>query len=214
MSTIWGLPTISTLMDFEPPPLLPPPPPAPAHPDNVSPATAGTAIAIAILFLALIFTSYLRWIRPDCAWCGALVFRWCGALCAVLGPDHLRSEHREPARLAGRQAAVGHQRLEVRDVGEPAEAGDPELRVQPYEDAASGAHHDLALDRRDGRVGGGQSVLPRDAVRAQEGQVDDEVAEHPERPVVDGRERPAAEPASQQQDGDVLGVGEGACGEQ
>src|SRR4051794_24862557 len=86
MSTIWGLPTISTLMDFEPPPLLPPPPPAPAHPDKVSPATAGTAIAIAILFLALIFTSYLRWIRPDCAG----VVRWCGALglcahCALCG---------------------------------------------------------------------------------------------------------------------------------
>src|SRR3954447_16388890 len=149
MSTIWGLPTISTLMDFEPPPLLPPPPPAPAHPDKVSPATAGTAIAIAILFLALIFTSYLRWIRPDCAgvvrWCGALGCGALTALCAVLGPDHLRSENCEPARLAGRQAGVGHQRLEVRDVGEPAEAGHRELRVQPDEHAAPGPLHDLAL---------------------------------------------------------------------
>src|SRR3954451_1198391 len=96
MSTIWRLPTISTLMDFEPPPLLPPPPPAPAHPDKVSPATAGTAIAIAILFLALIFTSYLRLDTPRLCWCGALVWCagvWCahGALCGARpGPPAVR----------------------------------------------------------------------------------------------------------------------------
>jgi hypothetical protein len=56
MSTIWGLPTISTLMDLAellPPP---PPPPAPAQPDNVTAATAGSAIAMAIRFLDLILT--------------------------------------------------------------------------------------------------------------------------------------------------------------
>jgi hypothetical protein len=58
MSTICGLPTISTLMDFElsPPPLPPLPPPEPAQPDNVSPATTGRASAKAILFLDLILT--------------------------------------------------------------------------------------------------------------------------------------------------------------
>src|SRR3954447_5705253 len=59
MSTICGLPTISTLMDFAPPLLLPPPPPppAPAQPDNASPAAVGIASTIAIRFVDLIFTA-------------------------------------------------------------------------------------------------------------------------------------------------------------
>ena len=56
MSTICGLPTIRTLMDLESLPPPPPPPPAPAHPDNVSPATAGRATAMASRFLDLMFT--------------------------------------------------------------------------------------------------------------------------------------------------------------
>src|SRR6478735_9538550 len=61
MSTICGLPTISTLMDLESLPPPPPPPPAPAQPDNVSPATAGRASAMAIRFLDLILTLPSGW---------------------------------------------------------------------------------------------------------------------------------------------------------
>src|SRR5215217_366355 len=131
MSTICGLPTIRTVSDSEsPPPPPPPPPPAPAQPDNASPATAGRASAVVIRLLDLILTVTSGWdaVRP--CW----LFRM-GVL-RTSGPDHLRSEHREPAGLTGAEPGVGHQHLEVRDVGETAEARGAELRVQADEHPA------------------------------------------------------------------------------
>src|SRR5512146_1818659 len=146
MSTIWGFPTIRTVIDLDPPP-PPPPPPAPAQPDNASPATAGSASAIAILLVDLVTTVTYGWEPGLEARSRCVLGR--AAVVLLLGPDHLRSKDGEPASLAGAQSRVGDQDLEVRDLGEAAEARHAELGVQPHEDAAPGALDHRALDRGD-----------------------------------------------------------------
>src|SRR3954447_17879660 len=214
MSTICGLPTMRTVSDFASLPPPPPPPPAPAQPDKASPATAGRASAIAIRLLDLILT-----VTSGCDAEAPLAVCPCGfkgwrVFSVGSGPDHLGSEHGEAASVTGAEPGVGYQHLEVRDVRESAEAGRAELRVQAHEDPAPGPREDLALDRRNRGIGGGEAVIARDAVRAKEREVDHQVLQHPDRPMIDGGQGTAAHSTAEQQNRDVGGVGQRAGSEQ
>src|SRR5215213_7847046 len=100
MSTICGLPTISTVSDFaSPPPPPPPPPPAPAQPDKTSPATAGRASAIAIRLLDLNLTVTSGCDAEAPLLVVPLGLEWGGECPRSSGPDDLGSEHGEAASV-------------------------------------------------------------------------------------------------------------------
>ncbi|EGJ78281.1 putative DeoR family transcriptional regulator [Streptomyces sp. Tu6071] len=110
--------------------------------------------------------------------------------------------------LRGGEAGARDDGVEVGDRGEAAEPGGPELRVHAREDAPPGGPYRLPLHLGDGRVRRGEAVLARDAVGADEREVEHEAGEHPGRPVLHRRECPRPHPAAEEQHGHVRVGGE------
>ena len=200
MSTICGLPTISTLMESPSPAALAAPSSAGAGTADIArAATTGNASARVALFLVF-FTTATSDSVPGRgpAWTDVLRADVLGRM--TWGP----STANLCASPALRPACSILQRLEVRDLrGQKLET--PNLVCSPTKTFRRARAGSWLFTRPRVRVV--RPCSPRDPVGAEVGQVDDQLAEHLGGPVVHGRHRPAAQPPAEQH-GDRRRLGE------
>ena len=113
--------------------------------------------------------------------------------------EDLRPQSPIPGNLVAGQTLVGDEDLELRDVRESAEAVHAELGRYPGEQPAAGDFDRLALHRTDRWIRRRRPVFRRDAVRPQDGKVNDQVGQHVDGPMINGAKRSVPNPAAQQQ---------------
>lgn len=135
-------------------------------------------------------------------------------LCFLDRESEPGAESLEPPGLRWGQFCADNQCLEVRDLGEAAEAGHPELAVGGDENTALGAVDCLALHSGDRRIRRREAMLYRNTVRTEIGEIDDELAQHAQCPVVHGGQRAAAHASSEQQNSNPSAVSKNLGGEQ
>jgi hypothetical protein len=105
--------------------------------------------------------------------------------------------------IGGAQAIIGDEHVDHLEVGVLEHRFRAELGVVGKEHCEPGGIDHGALDGGLGSVGSGESVSERERVGAEEGDIDSQFVQVPERPGVHGRHRCPADPATDHVNGEV-----------